>query len=165
MNRKHGRDMIPPETFTIKPSAELAAGQFDPFDLGAFAALAGRFDIVAGYRAQRADSIIRRTNGAAWSALMRRTLDLPVRDVDCAFKLLRSSLVRDLPVASDGAMVSAELLARLLREGATLAEVPVRHRPRTAGRSTGARPDVIARALRELLVVRRTLPPITAPLA
>jgi NAD+ synthetase len=32
VNRKHGREMIPAETFTIQPSAELAAGQFDPFD-------------------------------------------------------------------------------------------------------------------------------------
>jgi NAD+ synthase (glutamine-hydrolysing) len=32
VNRKHGREVIPEDTFTIKPSAELAAGQFDPFD-------------------------------------------------------------------------------------------------------------------------------------
>jgi glycosyltransferase involved in cell wall biosynthesis len=139
-------------------------GQFDPFDLSTFAPLAQRYDVVAGYRLERADSIVRRANGALWSALMRHMLDLPVRDVDCAFKLLRTELVRDLPVMSDGAMVSAELLARLLRDGARLVEVPVRHRPRTAGRSTGARPRVIARALRELQTVRRALPPTAAPL-
>jgi NAD+ synthase (glutamine-hydrolysing) len=32
VNLKHGREIIPVETFAIKPSAELAAGQFDPFD-------------------------------------------------------------------------------------------------------------------------------------
>jgi NAD+ synthase (glutamine-hydrolysing) len=32
VNRRHGEDRIPPETFTIAPSAELAAGQRDPFD-------------------------------------------------------------------------------------------------------------------------------------
>jgi NAD+ synthase (glutamine-hydrolysing) len=43
VNRKHGRDMIPPETFTIKPSAELAAGQFDPFDYAVVAPIVGEF--------------------------------------------------------------------------------------------------------------------------
>jgi len=32
VNRKHGQERIPEEAFHIKPSAELAANQFDPFD-------------------------------------------------------------------------------------------------------------------------------------
>ena len=32
VNRRHGREIVPGETFTLKPSAELAANQFDPFD-------------------------------------------------------------------------------------------------------------------------------------
>ncbi|MBA2604184.1 MAG: NAD(+) synthase [Acidobacteria bacterium] len=32
VNQRSGTEIIPAETFTIKPSAELAAGQFDPFD-------------------------------------------------------------------------------------------------------------------------------------
>jgi NAD+ synthase (glutamine-hydrolysing) len=32
VNDRHGRDVIPEAAFTIKPSAELAADQFDPFD-------------------------------------------------------------------------------------------------------------------------------------
>ena len=32
VNVRHGREIIPEETFTLKPSAELAPGQFDPFD-------------------------------------------------------------------------------------------------------------------------------------
>ena len=32
VNRRHGREIVPDETFTLKPSAELAANQFDPFD-------------------------------------------------------------------------------------------------------------------------------------
>ena len=31
-NARGGRDVIPEDTFRLKPSAELAAGQFDPFD-------------------------------------------------------------------------------------------------------------------------------------
>jgi NAD+ synthase (glutamine-hydrolysing) len=32
VNMRHGREIVPEETFTLKPSAELAADQFDPFD-------------------------------------------------------------------------------------------------------------------------------------
>jgi NAD+ synthase (glutamine-hydrolysing) len=43
VNRKHGREMIPGETFTIKPSAELASGQFDPFDYAVVAPIVAEF--------------------------------------------------------------------------------------------------------------------------
>jgi NAD+ synthase (glutamine-hydrolysing) len=32
VNLRHGREVIPEDTFTLKPSAELAADQYDPFD-------------------------------------------------------------------------------------------------------------------------------------
>ncbi len=41
VNRTHGREVIPGETFAIKPSAELAAGQFDPFDYAVVAPIVG----------------------------------------------------------------------------------------------------------------------------
>jgi NAD+ synthase (glutamine-hydrolysing) len=41
VNRKHGREIVPEETFTIKPSAELADGQFDPFDYAVVAPIVG----------------------------------------------------------------------------------------------------------------------------
>jgi NAD+ synthase (glutamine-hydrolysing) len=41
VNRKHGRELIPNETFAIQPSAELAAGQFDPFDYAVVAPIVG----------------------------------------------------------------------------------------------------------------------------
>jgi glycosyltransferase involved in cell wall biosynthesis len=133
-------------------------GQFDPADLRRLVAETDTHDVVVGYRVRRADGPVRRLNGRAWTALMRALLDLPVRDVDCAFKLLRTELIDKVSFESTGAMVSAELLARVLRSGARLAEVPVAHRPRTAGTASGAHPAVIGRAFRELLAVRRSLP-------
>ena len=41
VNRKQGREIIPEDTFTIKPSAELAAGQFDPFDYAVVSPIVG----------------------------------------------------------------------------------------------------------------------------
>ena len=41
VNQRHGSPVIPEETFTIVPSAELAEGQFDPFDYAVVAPLVG----------------------------------------------------------------------------------------------------------------------------
>jgi len=43
VNVKHGREMIPEETFSIRPSAELAEGQFDPFDYSVVSPIVGEF--------------------------------------------------------------------------------------------------------------------------
>ena len=40
-NVRHGREIIPEETFHIVPSAELADGQFDPFDYAVVAPIVG----------------------------------------------------------------------------------------------------------------------------
>jgi hypothetical protein len=83
--------------------------------------------------------------------------DLPVRDVDCAFKLVRAELVKDMPLDASGAMISTELLVRCLAQGARLEQIAVRHRPRRAGRQSGTNPRVVARAFRELISARRHL--------
>src|SRR5262249_20619703 len=43
VNDRHGREMIPAETFTIRPSAELADRQFDPFDYSVVSPIVGEF--------------------------------------------------------------------------------------------------------------------------
>ena len=83
--------------------------------------------------------------------------DVPLRDVDCAFKLMRRDLVQALPLAAEGAMVSTELVTRAHEAGARIAELGVGHRPRVAGRSSGASPRVVLRAFRELRAVRAEL--------
>ncbi|HZR81795.1 MAG TPA: glycosyltransferase family 2 protein [Candidatus Binatia bacterium] len=114
-------------------------------------------DVVVGYRVDRQDNAIRIANAHAWNWLIRRLLRVPVRDVDCAFKLFRRSALTGLTIEAGGAMFSAELLARLVARGARIAEVPVRHLPREHGKSTGGNPRVIARAFYELFKLARKL--------
>jgi glycosyltransferase involved in cell wall biosynthesis len=131
--------------------------QFDLDDLDCVLALAPACDLVAGYRLQRADRLHRRLNAAAWNALVRRSFDLPVRDVDCAFKLIHRDVLERILLTADGAMVSTELIVRARAAGAEIAELGVTHRPRTAGRSSGAHPAVVLRAFRELRALRAQL--------
>ena len=124
--------------------------QFDLRELDLFVPKTGSADLVVGRRGRRADPFGRRLAGASWNVLVRRLFRLPVRDVDCAFKLMRASVVQRLELTADGAMVSTELLGRALAAGATVRELEVTHRPRAAGEQSGASPRVVARALREL---------------
>lgn len=131
--------------------------QFDLGELEGFLPAAGRADLVVGWRILRRDPVNRRINAAAWNWLVRRTFRLPVRDVDCAFKLVRRELLLNCELASTGAMISTELLVKCLAAGARMEEIGVRHRARVAGRQSGASPRVVTRAFRELSALRRSL--------
>jgi glycosyltransferase involved in cell wall biosynthesis len=133
--------------------------QFDPAQIGTLIAQLGRADVVVGYRHARADPLPRRLNAAGWNLLMRTLLRIPVRDVNCAFKLFHRDALAGIDARADGAMLSAELMARIARRGHRIAEVPVEHLPRRAGTPTGARPGVILRAFVELFRLYRELRP------
>jgi len=123
------------------------------FDLGEIRRLlehAQDFDIVAVSRFPRRDPWIRRAIAGVWGALVRRLFDLPVRDIDCAFKVFRRDVLDAIPIESIGAFVNTEILARARAAGFAIKQVPVSHRRRRSGRQTGAHPRVIARALIEL---------------
>jgi glycosyltransferase involved in cell wall biosynthesis len=124
--------------------------QFDLRDLEDFVMLTRSADVVAGRRVVRQDPVRRRLAGAAWSRLMRTLFDLPVRDVDCAFKLVRRDLVDGVELRATGALISTELLIACRAQGARIVEHGVRHRPRVAGAASGSRPRVVTRAFAEL---------------
>jgi 4-amino-4-deoxy-L-arabinose transferase-like glycosyltransferase len=124
--------------------------QFDLGQLAELVPLTREADLVVGRRAPRCDPLVRRLNATLWNGLVRRLFQLPVRDVDCAFKLVRAELVHGIVLRSRGAMVSTELVVRAVAAGARVREVDVRHRPRLAGHQSGASPRVVVRAFREL---------------
>jgi glycosyltransferase involved in cell wall biosynthesis len=139
--------------------------QFDLGELEDFLPLASEADLIHGWRILRQDPVHRRFNAAAWNWLVRGLFHLPVRDVDCAFKLIRRDLLEGIPLSSGGAMISTELVVRLVAAGARVREVGVHHRPRVAGEQSGASPRVVVRAFRELARLRGQLRELNAPVA
>jgi len=112
-------------------------------------AAADRPDVVVGYRIKRADPLVRTLYARAYRLANRLFYGLTVTDVDCACKLFRREALEGVQVESDGAFFSAELLIKLRGAGRSIVEVGVPHYPRTAGSPTGARPQVIFRAVRD----------------
>ena len=134
--------------------------QFDLQEIEKLLAHIETADLVVGYRAPRRDPLMRRLNGKGWSWLVTLLFGYTARDIDCAFKLMRRSVVEQLQneITSGGATFSAEFLVRAKQAGFTIVEVPINgHRPRVAGNPSGANLRVIVRAFKELVQFRLNL--------
>ena len=131
--------------------------QFDLDELEAFLPWIDKVGVVAGYRHVRRDPLLRRAMAHAWNALVRVLFYVPVRDIDCAFKLFRREVFDQLDLEAVGAMVNTELMVKLGRSGVGVVEMGVTHYPRTAGTARGAHPKVILRAFSELFGMYRRL--------
>jgi glycosyltransferase involved in cell wall biosynthesis len=133
--------------------------QFKVADLGRLIERlkAGGADAVVGYRIRRADPLVRTLYARAYRLANRVFFGLTVRDVDCACKLFTRRSLEGVSVESGGAFFSAELLIKLSARGRRVDEVGVPHYPRTAGSATGAKPQVVFRAVRDFWALRLRL--------
>ncbi len=131
--------------------------QFDLNEFDVLSRWSNDFDIVVGYRAKRADPIIRTINAWCWNRLIRIVLGVKVRDIDCAFKLFKRDFFDTTTLTSTGAMINTEIFAHAFKKGLKIKEVPVSHFKRNAGEQTGANLGVILRAFKELMVMQKRL--------
>ncbi len=130
-------------------------GQFDFGEIKKFLEKIEKYDLVIGYRQKRVDSVLRTIIQfflKIWVFLFFR---IYYKDIDCGFKLFRKqALLQIMPLKSDGAMISTEILAKVKQKKLTLYQVPVSHYPRMAGKPTGANPKVILRAVKETIALK-----------
>jgi len=134
--------------------------QFKVADLGRLTerlAAADHPDVVVGFRIKRADPLVRTLYARAYRLANRIFFGLKVTDVDCACKLFRRESLDGLRVESGGAFFSAEMVIKLRAAGRSVVEVGVPHYPRTAGSATGAKPQVVLRAVRDFWLLRLRL--------
>jgi len=132
-------------------------GQFDPADIELMIPFVPEFDVVAGRRARRADPLMRRINGKAWTTLVQIVLGITISDIDCGFKLFKREFLDGMELKAHGAMISTELMARVTGRGAKVKEVDVQHLPRVTGEQSGANLKVVAKAFKELFALYRDL--------
>lgn len=130
-------------------------GQFDFNELERLIPMTARYDIVSAFRINRRDPFIRKLNAWAWGKLVKTVFHMPVRDVDCAFKLYPRRFIDAIELRSTGALIDTEMLAKATYMGYTVGQIGVQHFERTAGEQTGANLRVILRAFGELFQLRR----------
>jgi len=134
-------------------------GQFDIKELDLLLPLATDEDhFVTGYRIVRNDPFMRRLNAKLFGGwLVRILLDVRVRDLNCAFKLIPKKILNSITLESTGALINAEMYGRAIRKGFKIKEVGVHHYPRVAGVQTGAHLSVIVRAFYDLFRLRQKI--------
>lgn len=129
--------------------------QFDLSEISRFYGKIENNNLVIGYRKNRADNFLRKFNSFLWGAFVRQLYGLRVKDINCAFKLMKKDVFKMITLNSSSAAISAELLVKAKNSGCRFCEIPVSHYPRKEGSASGANVLVILRALKELFSIKK----------
>jgi len=112
-----------------------ADGQDDPGELPRLVArLEDGADLVTGARLVRRDRFVKRTTSKLYNATTALISGAPGRDFNSGFKLMRAEVAEDVSPMLYGEM-HRYLTVIAHHSGHRVAEVPVEHHPRIAGRS------------------------------
>jgi glycosyltransferase involved in cell wall biosynthesis len=108
--------------------------QNDPADIPLLLAkLQEGYDVVLGQRVNRRDALlIRKLPSLAANWLIRKVTGVPFRDFGCTLRAMRRDLAEALPLYGE---MHRFVPALALQHGARIAQIPVRHHPRVAGRT------------------------------
>ncbi|MBX3401446.1 MAG: glycosyltransferase family 2 protein [Gemmataceae bacterium] len=108
--------------------------QNDPADLPMMLAkLEEGYDAVLGLREKRQDKfLLRKVPSLCANWLIRKVLGVPFKDFGCALRVVRREFIDGLSLYGE---MHRFITALLIQQGAKVAQVPVRHHPRTAGQS------------------------------
>ena len=125
--------------------------QNDPRDIPALLAALEGHDAAVGFRAQRHDSAVRRLSSRIANAVRNRLSGDDIIDTGCSLKAFRAEALSEIKLWNG----MHRFLPTLIRfEGRTVVQVPVRHRPRVAGRSKYGVWNRLFRSSADLLAVR-----------
>lgn len=107
--------------------------QNDPADIPRLLEkLAEGYDVVAGWRQNRRDNVIRRIPSVIANWLIARTTGVKLHDTGCSLRAYRREVVDNINLYGQMHRFIPALASWV---GITLAEMPVNHRPRTRGKA------------------------------
>ena len=129
-------------------------GQFDFSEIHKFLEKIKNADMVIGHRKKRVDNPFRHLLMnllKLWDLIL---FGFYFRDIDCGFKLFRKeALDKIMPLTSEGAMITTEILAKAKKAKLKIEQVEVNHYPRVYGNQSGGNLRVILRAVKESLLL------------
>lgn len=130
--------------------------QFDFSEVTKFIEEIENADMVIGFRRKRRDQklfkrLLLMNLLKIWDLILFRFY---FRDIDCGFKMFKKETIEKLlPLRSEGAMITTEILAKAKRKKLIIKEVGVTHYPRELGHQSGANIPVIIRAVLESFIL------------
>lgn len=128
--------------------------QFDFSEVNRFIEEIEDADLVIGYREKRKDNFIRHILMnllKVWDFIF---FGIHFKDIDCGFKMFKKTALNDImPLRSEGAMITTELLAKAKKKKLKIKEVKVSHLERKTGDQSGGNISVVIRAILESLIL------------
>ena len=136
--------------------------QFNLQDLKKLLKHIPKYDIVTGYRKNRADPLPRIIAANVYNVILNLIFNIGVRDADCALKIIKKELINRIELNSISGLICPELMIKSKRLGYSIKEIPVRHYQRYANiphydRAGFLQMRVIGFALKEIWNVRKDL--------
>ena len=129
-------------------------GQFDISEISKFIEKINEADMVIGFRKIRKDSPVRHVLMnmlKLWDFIFFRFY---FQDIDCGFKMFKKeALEKIMPLRSEGAMITTEILAKAKKKKLKIKEIEVSHYPRQFGEQSGANVPVVVRAVLESFIL------------
>ena len=112
-------------------------GQYDVGEIRNLVAALGEDAGAAatGYKVARRDPVYRIWIGLCYRLLVQRLFRVPLRDLNCDFRLIRRRDLQQICLRESGGSICLELVKKLDLAGTRFVEVPVSHYPRSYGRS------------------------------
>jgi glycosyltransferase involved in cell wall biosynthesis len=111
-------------------------GQFDIGDLpNLLSKIQEGYDCVTGFRAKKKDTLPRVFANWGYNQLVRILCGIRFTDAQCAMKIFKGEIIRDLPMEARGFTFPTETLIKLNYQGCKVTEIPITHHFREAGES------------------------------
>ncbi len=110
--------------------------QYDVFELKKLLPLMGKdVGAVNGYKIKRCDPWYRTFLGTLYQYGVKAAFGLPIRDVDCDFRLFRKKIFEHIVLEQTSGLICVELMKKITDQGFRIKEVGVSHHFRAYGQS------------------------------
>lgn len=116
-----------------------ADGQIPAHNISKFLSKIDNYDLVCSYRHKRADSFFRYLASRLYNIVLRLCFGISLHDTHSAIAI-KKEVVQTIvnEVKSSCAFAGCEFILRALNHGFKVTEIEIDHKPRTAGKATGA---------------------------
>ena len=128
-----------------------ADGQNDPADIPKLLSELATHDCCFGYRATREDTFAKRIGSRIGNGVRNRVLKETIIDTGCSLKVFPTAFVRNMSMWRGLHRFLGSLLGM---KGASIAQIPVNHRPRQKGASKYTNLGRLKETVWDLLAVR-----------
>jgi glycosyltransferase involved in cell wall biosynthesis len=105
--------------------------EYDVNELYHIAKLFHHYDLIVTFRYSKIYGTLRILISYIYNRIIRWLFKSSLRDHNCALKMIRSSVIRDLKLISNSAFIGAEIIIKAMVKGYPIGEVGIKAYPRT----------------------------------